>query len=201
MKTRIIAISGTQGAGKSTVLQHLGLLGYNVDDFKVSRHVQSQLKGELKDLIKTFEDVKHLQKMILDAKIEREERLLCQDLGIIFTERSFADISSYANVWVNDLIKDDYSIYDEAIKFKRDFADYCSDFQQIYAGIVNIPHMEHIEFVDDPHRGAKNKRDEFNVQMNKFFLTLQPSSIPILTITAPDVAERVHQIQDFLRTL
>ena len=202
MPTRIVAISGTQGAGKSTTLTALAGMGYKVDDFKVSREMQKKFGAELQDLIKTKNGVIEFQRAILNAKMAREEELLASDYdGIILTERSFADISSYANIWIDDLIANAQIDLEEGSNFKMTFGDICSDYQQVYSALLMLPYMEHVGWVSDPQRATKDKIAAFDVQMETFINLLQPSNVPVFNITAQTINDRAVEINNFLRTL
>lgn len=198
---KIVAVSGTQGSGKSTLLDTLKSWGYKVDDFKVSRHIQEKLGAQaLSELTTTFEGVKKFQNMILEAKMEREEQLSLGD-GLILTERSFADICSYANIWVNKLIDQGKVSRDEGVEFTINFADICSDYQQIYAGVVMVPYMDHIKWQDDAKRAAWEDIATFNSEMNSFMTFLQPSNVPAFYVSEKSTTDRASQVEAFLKGL
>lgn len=201
--TKIVAVSGTQGSGKSTLLTALKERGYRVDDFKVSRHVQEKLgAGSLSELIRTKDDVIQFQQLILEAKMAREEMLAASGYdGIILTERSFADISSYANIWLNELTADQRVSLGESVAFQRTFGNICSDYQQIYSGVLMLPYMEHVGWEEDPNRAAKQKIESFNLEMNSFLRFLQPSNVPVFYIDEKTVEARVSQVISFLNTI
>ena len=55
----VIGISGPQGAGKSSLLKELSARGYYVDNFKVSRQVQSDFR---------FDSLEQAIKQLLNEK-------------------------------------------------------------------------------------------------------------------------------------
>lgn len=93
----LVAISGSQGSGKTTTLNELTKLGFNVVERKSARSVMTeQFPGmTLDDLYATPATAQKWQEAILARKIE-DEREASESDKLWFTERSYADLFTYA---------------------------------------------------------------------------------------------------------
>lgn len=108
----LVAISGSQGSGKTTVLNELAGLGFSVVERKTARSVLAEFPGmTLEDIYADIDLAVKWQDAILQRKIDDEsEHTLSDDL--CFTERSYADLFTYAvmaigknnhkSAWVDD---------------------------------------------------------------------------------------------------
>src|ERR1700722_16150455 len=91
----LVALSGAQGSGKTTVLNGLKTLGYNVIERKTARSVLADWNVSLEqvyadqDLCQKFHD-----ELLIRKQDDEKESYISEDLR--FTERSFADLFTYA---------------------------------------------------------------------------------------------------------
>ena len=93
----LIAISGSQGSGKTTILNELNKLGHNIIKRKTARSI-------LNDWNVTLENV--YQDLVLNQDFHEEllyrkhidENTAIESTDIFFTERTYADIFTYALV-------------------------------------------------------------------------------------------------------
>ena len=93
---KVVGISGAQGGGKTTLLDQMKVLGYQVDDFKVARSVQEELGWASLNHVTTSIDVMiDFQTRILEAKALNDRQLKEKGNGVILVERTFADIYAY----------------------------------------------------------------------------------------------------------
>lgn len=99
----LISISGTQGSGKTTILNEIKRLGYNVIERKTSRSI-------LADWAVTLDQVYNDRELSIKFQNELLARKMADELDAIsseqlwFTERSYADVFAYAlitNGWAN----------------------------------------------------------------------------------------------------
>lgn len=92
----LFAISGSQGSGKSTTLAKLADVGFDVIQRKTARSILSEYPGKsLEDIYNEPELCKEFHEKILARKIE-DEREAARSDDIWFTERSYADLFTYA---------------------------------------------------------------------------------------------------------
>lgn len=91
----LIAISGSQGSGKSTVLRELKMKGYAVIGRKTARSILEEWNLTL-DVVNADSDLKKaFQEELVRRKVTDElEASLSSD--IIFTERTYSDLFTYA---------------------------------------------------------------------------------------------------------
>ena len=90
----IIALSGSQGSGKTTILNGLSTLGYNVIERKTSRSVLKEWDMTLEEVYSNHKLMTKFQNAIFDMKYS-DERKIYSSREIWFTDRSFVDILAY----------------------------------------------------------------------------------------------------------
>lgn len=116
----LIAISGSQGSGKSTILRELKHLGFNVVERKTARSVLAEYPGKTLDDI--YADPKltvEWQMSILSRKISDEIEAI-ESEKLWFTERTYADLFVYAVMAVGK--NNEYSNWvDEYYRMCQDF--------------------------------------------------------------------------------
>lgn len=103
----LYAISGTQGSGKTTILNELKKQNYNVIGRKTSRSVLLDWNITLDDIYNNHDLMKRFQDELLKRKIHDElEKISSKDIW--FTDRSYVDLLAYSAVVLgyNDNNKD-----------------------------------------------------------------------------------------------
>ncbi len=92
----LISISGSQGCGKTTLLNKLvEKYGFNVIERKTSRSLLSDMGYTLNEINQSDELTIEFQEKIIDRKHEDEYEAV-KSSDIWFTERSYADLFTYA---------------------------------------------------------------------------------------------------------
>jgi len=125
----LISISGAQGQGKTTVLNALAERGYNVIPKKSSRSILIDWNMSLHDINKNHQLTLEFQEEIIARQKEKDSEIL--DSAIInFTERSYADIFSYA---LNIL-----GAFNEYDDWMNDYYQRCKEQQQTYDCIIYL---------------------------------------------------------------
>jgi len=192
---RLIGLSGPQGGGKTTLLEGLKDKGIVVDDFKVSREVQKQLGWDsLSNVMESPETMMAFQAKVRDVKYVRElENIERKDVDIIMTERTFADIVTYTQLWTWELVDSGKWELGEAIRFLMDYVKLCSENQKVYSGNLILPSMPHVRFQADPHRADQRHIDFVSTQMDRFFEEVHPRNIPYKKIKSLSVEDRVEE--------
>jgi len=201
---KIFAISGVAGSGKSTVLEELRNRGYFVDDYKVSRAVQQELGfTSLAEATKTLSDIKLFQKTVFNKKYERET-FLHSSMGendVILTERSFADISVYNELWFRRLLNKEGRI--TASEFFENVTSYsikCNEYQKVYSGILHLPMMECVKYEVDPSR-APSELDEQTDTLLRAFICGKTPCLPYHIISKASVSDRADEIENFIHNV
>lgn len=184
----LIAISGSQGAGKSTVLKELATRGYNIIARKSARSILKDWGITLDEVNDDHELTIKFQDEITKRKLE-DEKPAIESKGIWFTERTHADLFAYALV---DLGRDN-----EYSEWVDNYYKKCLYYNQLYtrvyylqAGFFNIEH--------DGTRGA-NKHYSRMVDLIMSDLTQQmvhPSKFT--RIITPSLDDRVDIIDSHI---
>lgn len=93
----LIAISGSQGSGKTTILNEIKRLGLNIIERKTARSVMSNsFPGmTLDDIYRDPATAVAFQDIVLETKYDDEEEAVKSN-HLWFTERTYADLFTYA---------------------------------------------------------------------------------------------------------
>ena len=126
----LISISGSQGSGKSTILNHLKQQNYNIIERKTSRSILQDWNLSLEDIYSEPELTQVFQTQILNRKNLDELEALKSD-DIWFTERSYADLFTYALIGVGN--KNKYS------EWLNEYYQTCSHYNSQYTRVWYIP--------------------------------------------------------------
>lgn len=109
----LIAISGSQGCGKSTILEYLKENQHTVVERKTSRSILQEWGVDLSKVNNDTELLMKFQDEIIERKFNDEKKHIgTSPRNIVFTERTYADLFTYAmtvlgkdnkhNDWVNE---------------------------------------------------------------------------------------------------
>lgn len=90
----LISISGAQGSGKTTILQEIERLGYNVIGRKTSRSILTEWNKTLDDVYADNNLMLKFQDELILRK-EKDEAPAIASTQMWFTERSYADVFAY----------------------------------------------------------------------------------------------------------
>lgn len=199
---RLVAVSGAQGAGKTTVLTMMKARGWVVDDFKASRQVQADLgMSSLQDVMSSVPTMLKFQNAVLEVKKQREEYLASLAGDIILTERSFADIAAYTTHWCWQHVDDKNWDFFTASRWLTPYIAECAEAQQVYSGVILVPMMPVIKWEDDPQRADRWSVDSIFEDITSFVQRTQPDINRRLLISTQMVEDRVAQIEKFLEAL
>lgn len=94
----LISISGSQGSGKSTLVAKLTELGYSSVTRKTSRSILSDWGVTLEEVNANTLLTLRFQDEILERKMNDDMLAMQTSSAPVFTERSFADLWTYALV-------------------------------------------------------------------------------------------------------
>jgi hypothetical protein len=176
----LAAVSGSQGAGKSTIIQQLMDLGYPVIQRKTSRSILSDWDVTLNQINEDPELTMKFQDEILKRKF-MDEKDAINSAGIIFTERTYADLFTYALVSLGKNNRFDDWLNEYYFK--------CMKFQQSYDMVFYLT-AGHFTPVADGVRGA-NKHYSSMVDLTMREFTSQMTPGPRLNvISTPVLRER-----------
>lgn len=164
----LVAVSGTHGSGKSTVLTEIQRqTNYKIDSFKASRAVQEQLEIEsLEDVVNIPSHMMEFQDAILEQKWKNDGALTHRAPidEILLVERSFLDILVYTELWMSKIKKQS----ELQKKWFRTYKQKCLEFQSIYNGLILVYAHPDIPFEIDPNRAGIDTRDQFEVKLVEY---------------------------------
>ena len=200
---RVIGLSGPQGGGKTTLLNGLKKKGLAIDDFKVSRQVQAELGWDsLENATKNIGTMIAFQEKIQSVKHARDKQNQARtDVDIILTERTFADIACYTQLWTWELVHAGAWTVQEGIAFALPFVEECMQLQLLYDGVIHLPSMPHVQWQTDPHRAKFEHVSYITEQLDSFFDRKQPKSVPVFRVTEGSVEGRINQTYNWIKTL
>jgi len=187
----LIAVSGAQGVGKTTVLNELSMLDYSVDNFKVARHVQKQMGYDaLSEAISTFGAMKEFQETIINSKFQHDFKLRTKNYDDkVFVERSFFDILIYAELWSEQLNTRTNNYWIDG------FRSMCLKNQLIYDKLVIIEPNEKVNKEEDKNRASYDTQEQFN---DRLIELCSYGDIPFIRIKEHDIKKRVDEIINFV---
>lgn len=144
----LIAISGSQGCGKTTTINELKKLGcYKTIDRKVSRSVQQEWGMTLAEINKDIDLTLKFQEEVLNRKVA-DERAAIESPDVWITERSYADYFTYSLI----VLGKEPSLSD----WIDQYFIRCMRLQQTYFKVFYLT-AGHFAVETDPNRAASNQ--------------------------------------------
>lgn len=181
----LVAISGSQGSGKSTILRKISDLGFATIDRKTSRSILADWGVTLQEVNNDNDLTIRFQDEITKRKYADEREAALDQSKLYFTERTHADLFTYALV---SLGKDNrYSDWLDG------YYKTCMKYNQTYIGVYYLRagqfNIEH-----DGTRGS-NMHYSRMVDVTMLDITQQMVHTSKLTIVeTPDLEQRVNMI-------
>ena len=180
----LVAISGSQSSGKSTILANLADQGYNVIKRKTSRSILSEWGVSLQEVNSSSELTCQFQSEISHRKFS-DERAAYESSDLWFTERTHADLFTYAlvalgkdnayNSWV-----DEY--YTQCMRYNQSY----SAVYYLRAGKFSVE-----------HDGTRGSGSHYSRMVDLVMLDTTQQMVPsgtLTTIETPDLTQRVNMI-------
>lgn len=178
----LVAVGGSQGSGKSTILTALNDKGYNVIGRKTSRSILSDWNVTLQEVNSSKPLAKEFQEEILARKIIDD---LTDSNSIIFTERTPIDLAVYTVMtFGND---NNYSDWID------DYINRCVALSQQYDHIFYIPSGQ-FKIEQDGTRGINKYYSKVvDYSMKQLYQeNVEPSKFTQIGVTP--VSERINTI-------
>ena len=187
----LIAISGSQGSGKSTILKALEDLGYQTIKRKSSRSILDEWGVTLSQVNNDRELTVKFQDVILKRKFDDEKIAFEDKDNVWFTERSFADFFTYALVAIG---KDN-----EYTEWMNDYYDRSKAAQKIYDYVFYLQGGM-FEVAHDGVRGI-NQHYSTMVDMTMRHFTEEMDCCGLSFVTEESVEDRVNKIIKVVKEL
>ena len=183
----IATISGSQGQGKSTVLNTLASMNYSVVERKTARSLLEEWDMTLGEVNRHPPLTRYFQDEVLKRHSE-SMALLISDDKLHFMERSFADIFTYAVMALGS--------FNEYNNWMDEYYEQCI---QAQAKFHSIYHLTGRTFV--PQEDGVRSTNRFNSEIvdREIFIRLKEmdqriGKNQVLSIAYTDNDERVHTI-------
>lgn len=180
----LIAVSGSQGSGKSTILRKIKELGYNTVERKTSRSVLEEWNVTLQQVNNDPDLTIRFQDEIIRRKASDEDEA-SRSNELWFTERTHADLFTYALVSLGK----DNTFNDWINAYYRSCMAYNQAYLAVYylrAGHFNIE-----------HDGTRGSNVHYSRMVDQVMLDVTQQMIhnsKLTIIETPDLEQRVNMI-------
>jgi predicted ATPase len=177
----LVAISGSQGSGKSTIVNLLADRGFETIERKTSRSILNEWGVTLQDVNDNGELTTRFQAEISHRKFS-DEKAAIESSDLWFTERTHADLFTYALV---SLGKDNnYS------EWLNQYYVQCMEYSQYYSAVYYL-RAGHFNIESDGVRGAgvHYSRMVDLVMLDTTKQMVQSGKLTV--IDTPDLSQRV----------
>ena len=177
----LVAVSGSQGSGKSTILKALTEKGFHCTTRKTSRSILTEWDVTLQDVNSDFDLTIKFQDEIVKRKFN-DERQAASSRDIWFTERTYADLFTYALVTLGK--------GNRFTDYLREYYNTCMRLQQTY-DLVYYLKAGHFTIEHDGVRGSSEHYSRMvDLVMSDF--TEQMTHNAVLTkIDTPSLDQRI----------
>lgn len=177
----LVACSGSQGSGKSTILAELEKQGKRVVTRKTSRSILAEWDKTLSEVNSVPELTIQFQEEILTRKFQDELAAITSQ-ELFFTERTYADLFTYALVALGN--DNQFSDWLDSYYIR------CMQYQQMYTSVFYLT-AGHFNVVKDGVRGD-NRHYSRMVDLIMRDVTQQMTPAGTLTvINTPSLTDRV----------
>lgn len=127
----LVALTGPQGGGKSTITEHFQQLGYPIVTRKTARSILGEWNKTLHDVNNDFGLSLKFQEEVIKRKHQDEMEAFEDKKRVWLIERSFVDVFAYTLV--------NFGKNNEYNEWLNEYHDRCSEYQKFYDGVVYVP--------------------------------------------------------------
>lgn len=181
----LIAISGSQGAGKTTIINRIKDIGYPVVERKTSRSILEEWGVTLQEVNNNAELIIRFQDEVLKRKYD-DEVGASKSSNIWFTERTFVDLLTYATISLGK--ENRYS------DWLNEYGSTCLCNQSIYSQVFYLT-AGHFSVEQDNVRGHNKFYSSLvDASMLSFYQLYHPPQGNFLVISTPSFRERINII-------
>lgn len=181
----LLAVSGSQGAGKTTVLNELAKARFKVIERKTSRSILSDWGVTLAEVNNTPSLTIKFQEEILKRKLEDEAEAVTSS-DIWFTERTFTDLFVYALVALG---KDN-----EYNEWLDGYYEKCKLAQESYDAVFYLL-AGHFQPVNDGVRGINRHYSTMVDMVMSHYTGAMTPSAKLCVVDTPYIDKRVSVIE------
>lgn len=190
----LLAVSGSQGLGKSVLIAHAAEQGIRVIERKTSRSILSDWNVSLSQVNNDRQLTLKFQDEILTRKLQDESDAINDTSSWYITERSYADLFTYAVVAVG---KDN-----ECSKWLDAYYHRCVEAQSKLSGVMYLTRWGRLNgtIVDDGVRGI-NQHYGIMVDHTMTLFSTQmcdAAHIPLIFVDDSAVEERLRKLHQLM---
>ena len=183
----LVAICGSQGQGKTTVLSSLQELGYQVSFPKTSRSILEEWGVSLEKVNSDPQLKMRFQDKIIKRHYEHNMECAETDARVVFTERSFADIFVYTVLSLGP--------FNEFSSWLDNYYNQCKEYQKIYSSIFKLEGRVN----DVENDGVMSVNQHFTQSVDTLLrYYLDDFGVRVNIIDDPDHENRIKVIEDWL---
>jgi len=180
----LVAINGSQGSGKSTILKLLVSNGFFTVTRKTSRSIMSDWDVTLQEINDNPKlTIKFQHELVKRKLVDEAEAISSPDL--LFTERTYADLFTYALV---NLGKNN-----EYIEFLNDYYKECMIHQQAYSSVFFLT-AGHFGVQHDSVRGSGQHYSTMVDLIMREYTERMTHPSRLCVVKTSDLTERVTMI-------
>lgn len=188
----LVAIAGSQGAGKSVIINELKKKGFKTVERKTSRSILSEWGVSLSDVNNNAELTLKFQDEIIRRKLADEQAACSHPADIVITERTFVDLATYSLVALG---KDNHHS-----DWLNEYIAKCASYNQTY-DLVFYLKAGHFSIEHDGVRGSNAHYSRMvDVVMQDM---MQQCTLPsrLIVIDTPILEQRIQLITNFIKTV
>lgn len=163
MKKYVVALSGTHGTGKSTVLKGIKSAGYPVVETQLSRSAQAALGWDkLSRAQESVENMWKLQDALLISMQARDEAIN-KSRTVTLVERSPADLYAYTKMWCSRLKVEPFDA--RLVAYTHECRKH---YEKFYTSLIIVPMVDEIPFVAEARRADLESREMVDRDVREF---------------------------------
>ena len=184
----LFALTGPQGGGKSTIVEHFQTLGFPIILRKTARSILGEWGMTLHQVNNDFNLSLKFQEEVIKRKHEDEMEALNDKEKIWFVERSFVDVFAYTLV--------NFGKNNEFNTWLNNYHDRCKEYQQYYDGVIYVQGGL-FPIRDDGVRGINQHYGKMIDLIMQNYVEEMTDHRKLLYVTTSDHETRIQQITDF----
>lgn len=183
----LVAISGSQGSGKTTILNALKEDGFNVVERKTARSILTEW-GVTLDVVNSDMELKQaFQAELVRRKYADEIEMALSD-ELFFTERTFADLFTYSLIAFGQ-----YNQYDQWLdEYYEECKEHCQSYSLVF--YIESKFSHNIE-----HDGVRSTNQHYSRMMDTVMLDVTKSMVKqdkLWLISTEDLQERINYVRN-----
>jgi hypothetical protein len=183
----LIAICGSQGQGKTTILSSLSEEGFKVVGYKTSRAILEEWGYTLNEVNKSPELTKKFQDEILIRHHLNNVDAINSD-DIYFSERSYADIFTYTLFALGS--------FNEYSHWLNEYYEKCKEGQKSYDAVIQLGGRTFNVSNDGVRSVNKHFTNAVDIMLTFYNLDF---GTPVLPVNTPNHNKRMESIRDYIK--